>query len=225
MCTFSSKMRVSSLFAAVFAAALGGAVGSADAQQTYRVVGPDGRVTFTDRPPADTNAKVSNARVPASAAADDTAGLPASLRPVVSRFPVTIYTSERCDPCAALRAQLRTRGVPFTERTVATQADIDALRRLAGTDSLPYVTIGQQRQPGYSPEELADLLDTAGYPKQSVLPTAYRNPAPRPLVAVAPATAASAPESGNAEAPRRRAPASAAVAPPPPPPNPAGIRF
>ncbi|RYY60510.1 MAG: DUF4124 domain-containing protein, partial [Comamonadaceae bacterium] len=85
------------LCAAATAASLG--VG---AQQVYRIVGPDGKVTFSDRPPAERNARPA-AVEPAGAAAASTApptisaaALPYDLRAVVNRFPVTLYTGTDC---------------------------------------------------------------------------------------------------------------------------------
>ena len=38
----------------------------------------------------------------------------------MGRFPVTLYTSTNCAPCGAGRTLLASRGIPFSERTVAT---------------------------------------------------------------------------------------------------------
>jgi glutaredoxin len=186
------------------------------AQQLYRIVGPDGRVTFSDQPPPPSaNSKVTTGRGGSFAETGGGAALPFELSSVVQRFPVTIYTSKDCSPCDAGRNMLRNRGVPFTERTVESNEDIEALKRLAGDANLPLATVGGQQMKGYSDTEWAQFLDAAGYPKTSQLPAGYRNPAPSPLVArtaPAPAPAAAA------------APAPAPVAAPAPS-NPAGIRF
>lgn len=195
------------------------ACAGAQAQGVYRIVGPDGKVTFSDRPPAEGNAQP--ARAAAAAPASANGALPYELRQVASRFPVTLYTGNDCAPCTSARNMLNARGVPFTERTVNTNEDIDALQRLSGSTSLPFGSIGGQQLSGFSEAEWAQYLDAAGYPKQSQLPRNYRAPAPAPLVAVkeaapAPATASSAP-ARPAPAP---APANGRT-----PSNPAGIVF
>ena len=147
--------------------------------------------------------------------------MPYELRQVASRFPVTLYTGNDCAPCTSARNLLTARGVPFTERTVTTNEDIEALQRLSGSAGLPFGSIGGQQLAGFSDAEWTQYLDAAGYPKQSQLPRNYRQPAPTPLVAVkeaAPAPAASAPD--QTPATRRPAPA-----PRPAPSNPAGIIF
>lgn len=197
----------------------------AQAQNVYRILGPDGKVTFSDRPPAETTAPPArSAATPAAATASPSAAngaLPYELRQVANRFPVTIYTGNDCAPCGSLRNLLTSRGVPYTERTVTSNEDIAALQRLSGSTSLPFGTIGGQQLVGFSDAEWIQYLDAAGYPKQSQLPSNYRQPAPAPLVAAKPVE--------TAPAPAPKAPAPAAPPPPandgPTPSNPAGIRF
>ena len=79
---------------------------------------------------------------------------------------------------------LLTRGIPFSEKSVATKEDGDALMRLTGASSVPVLMIGGQQLKGYSDSEWTQFLDAAGYPKTSQLPPSY-TPAPAtPLVAV-----------------------------------------
>lgn len=195
---------------------------SANAQQVYRIVGPDGKVTFSDKPPLEANVRLAPV-VPlgGGGAAANGGALPFELRQVVSRYPVTLYTAANCVPCGAGRAFLASRGIPFTEKTISTPEDAEALQRLAGDVSIPVLTIGGQRLKGYSDAEWGQYLDAAGYPAKSALPASYRNPAPAPMVVVQrPAPTPGAP-GGNDVAPAR--------APSPPPAeradNPAGIRF
>ena len=195
------------------------------AQGVYRIVGPDGKVTFSDRPPADANAQP--ARIASEAPSAANGALPYELRQIANRFPVTLYTGNDCPPCTSARNLLTSRGVPFTERTVSSNEDIAALQRLSGGTGLPFGTIGGQQLAGFSEAEWTQYLDAAGYPKQSALPRNYRQPAPTPLVAVkavepAAAPAASAP--AVAPAPSRARP-PAPVNDGPSPSNPAGIRF
>lgn len=205
------------------------AAGVAHSQTVYRIVGPDGRVSFSDQPPADAATRSPVAASNAAPSADGGAQLPFALRQVASRFPVTLYTSSDCVACGAGRDMLASRGIPFTERTVTGDEDLEALQRLSGSSSVPLLTIGSQQLRGFSQFEWKDYLDAAGYPANSQLPTAYRPPTARPLVAVqrpVPGTVRA-----PAEAARRSAEASTtAAAPPvtlsePSPPNPTGIRF
>jgi glutaredoxin len=188
----------------------------ADAQQIYRIVGADGRVTFSDKPPPDARNNAAPVASPSAAGSAQTASLPIELRDAVNRYPVTLYTAPDCVPCGAGRAMLSARGVPFTEKTVTSNEDAEALKRLAGASSVPFLTIGGQQLKGYSEVEWAQFLDAADYPKTSQLPANYRQPSATPLVAVQ-----------QPQAPAVRAPVARSVAPAPAAAaeNPAGIRF
>ncbi|KAF5290166.1 hypothetical protein FQR65_LT20688 [Abscondita terminalis] len=167
------------------------------AQTVYRNVGPDGRVTFSDRQPSQAPVQAGAATGSPSAAvsADPGAGLPYALRQTVGRFPVVLYSAKECTPCESARQLLQSRGIPYTERTVQTEADAAALQKISGQDSLPFATVGKQHLVGYSSSEWTQYLNAAGYPASSQLPAQYQRPAPQPLAPpkpVEPAAAASA---------------------------------
>lgn len=212
---FARAFSALSLTAVLAAVAVGG---DANAQQIFRIVGSDGRVTFSDTPPLERSAKAAASPVPGQPGAGN-ANLPFELRQVTTRYPVTLYSAPGCGPCGSGRALLASRGIPFAEKTVTTNEDIEGLKRLAGAASVPILTIGGQQLKGFSEIEWAQFLDLAGYPKTSQLPVGYHQPAATPLVAVQEAQPAAArtPEAAR-EVPR-------AAAPQPAPPNPAGIRF
>lgn len=194
------------------------------AQQVYRIVGPDGKVTFSDKPPED-NKAAAKPVTPAAAGGSSSGGaaLPFELRNAATKYPVTLYTGNNCTPCGTGRAFLSSRGIPFSERTVTTNEDIEALTRLSGAAGLPFLTIGGQQLKGFSEAEWGQFLDAAGYPKTSQLPAGYRGAPAAPLVAVQAPAARPAP-AAPAPAPTAAAPAAPAPSGPTPG-NPAGIRF
>lgn len=202
----------------VLALALLASVG-AQAQTIYRIVGPDGKVTFSDKPPVAEQGKVTGTGAGARNSAAS-GNLPFELKQVVGKYPVTLYTSSKCAPCDAGRNLLNGRGIPFSERTIVTNEDIDFLQRLAGDSNLPLLTVGGQKIKGYNDGEWSRYLDAAGYPAASILPSGYKNPAPTPAVAVKPKEEAKPAEKpAPAEAPPPLAPSG------PTPTNPAGITF
>jgi glutaredoxin len=218
--TSLNKLAVYSRFYAVVCTAVLMTAGHAQAQTVYRVVGPDGRVTFSDKPPAASdNATATGAGGRPIGAGG--AALPFELRQVASKFPVTLYTSSSCVPCGSGRALLNSRGIPFAEKTVNTSEDVEALQRISGESSLPFLTIGGQQIKGYSDAEWTQFLNAAGYPQTSTLPAGYRNPAATPLVAVQKPAPVGNPE----EAPAKRAPAEPSRPPVDTKSNPAGITF
>src|SRR5574341_917272 len=127
----------------------------------YKVVGPDGKVTYTDRPPATQQGgkvqAISGSGTPVSEQA-----LPFELRQPAGRYPVTLYSSDKCTPCDAGRTYLRQRGIPYVERTLSTEADLAAMQRLEGTTELPVLRIGSQQVKGYAQGEWGNYLDAAG---------------------------------------------------------------
>lgn len=140
------------------------------AQQVYKSIDKQGRVTYSEIPPRpDAAAKLMG----------ESASGPAisyTLQQIVNRFPVTLYTSANCAPCLNARVMLTLRGVPFTERTVTSNEDIEAYKQINGDNRLPLATIASQQLKGYEEEEWTKYLDAAGYPKTSTLPRNYRNP-------------------------------------------------
>jgi glutaredoxin len=202
--------------ARLLAAALTG-LAALPASAQYKVVAPDGSVTYTDRPPVEQNVRVTNIGRNAGAAAigGDTS-LPAELRQVAQRYPVTLYTTTDCPPCDSGRRLLQQRGIPYSERRLTTEEDALALDRLAGGRTVPALTIGAQPLRGFGEADWMAYLDAAGYPRESKLPRNWPVPTPTPLVERAAATPQPAPRPAPAPAP---APADE------PPPAPGGIRF
>ena len=174
--------------------------GVAQAQQLYRIVGTDGKVTFSDRAPEISGGNVS-ATTANAATSQANARLPYELRQVAGKYPVTLYTGDNCAPCNAGRAMLSRRGIPFAERTVVTAEDSESLQRMSGETTLPFLTIGSQQLKGFADAEWTQYLNAAGYPATSTLPNSYRAPAPMPLVNVAAAPAARAADPATAPVP------------------------
>lgn len=175
----------------------------------YKVVGPDGKVTYTDRPPATSSGRISplNTRAGTGQSVD---ALPAELRQAASRYPVTLYTlSGDCGPCVEARDLLRKRGVPYSERQVTTAEDSAAFQKLTGGTDAPVLAIGSQQLKGLAPDTWNGYLDAAGYPKESKLPPGYAFASPQPLTerqSSAPAQPAQ---------PARQEPAETEATPPP----------
>lgn len=143
----------------------------------YKIVGPDGRVTYTDRPPAGQPAQpLSKPRAGVSAVA-----LPFELQQLVNRHPVTLYTARECSACETGRQLLQSRGVPYTEKTVDTPDDIRAFSATENSTQLPTLRVGGKQIIGLQQSEWNAYLDAAGYPQQSALPPGYVQPPASPL--------------------------------------------
>ena len=190
--------------------------------QLYKSVGPDGRVTYSDAPPASAR-QVETRPLPSAAPG---AALPYELAQVAKAQPVTLYTSDKCAPCESARSFLAVRGVPYAEKTVSSNEDIAALRAAGGDAQLPLLTIGRSKEKGYEEGAWNAALDAAGYPQASQLPATWRNPPPQ---GAAPRSASKAADPAEkapaAAAPLSPSPGPATEAPPATGKAPPGFRF
>ncbi len=134
------------------------------AGETYRWVDPQGRTVISDTPPPGRAHDVSRAE----SANPESDGLPYAAKRAAENYPVTLYTSADCvSECKQAREYLNTRGVPFTEKMVQKQEDIDELKKLVGDVFVPSLKVGKQTFRGYEPVAYGNLLDLAGYPKSA----------------------------------------------------------
>ena len=157
----------------------------------YKYVGPDGKVSYSDTPPpAATKGVQKKHLAPATPTSSAGTGLPYELGLTAKNFPVTLYTSPGCEGCDLGRSFLAKRGIPFTEKTITTNDELQALKKLANTGGLPVMTVGNTKLLGYEPSGWGSALDTASYPANSALPPSYKPAAATPLIAKKPEVAA-----------------------------------
>lgn len=209
--------------------ALGCAVVVSAAFAQYKYVGPDGRVTYSDQPPPNNARRVEEKKL--GPATSPGAALPFALQQAASKYPVTIYTGNKCPPCDEARNYLRNRGVPFAEKTVSSSDDIALFKQESPDGTAPVLVVGARKSVGFSQAAWSSLLDSAGYPQVSVLPRDYQNPAPTPLSPNTRPAETKLPQSGASAArpapPRGGASVPGSIPSPPPPPAnaPPGFKF
>jgi glutaredoxin len=148
----------------------------------FKVIGADGKVTYSDREPSQTEGRVSalGAKATVQAAEPD---LPFELRQAASRYPVTLYTTTgACEPCVQGRQFLKQRGVPYSERQAVSNEDIDALEKISGGREAPTLTVGSQVLRGFAGDAWGQYLEAAGYPRDSRLPSTYQYRPATPIV-------------------------------------------
>lgn len=163
--------------------------------QLYRWVDESGKVHYSDRVPS-SGAK--NVQKKSISAAPGSAPLPYELQQAVKNFPVALYSSEGCkDLCTRARELLNKRGVPYSEHSVVSVADIAELKKLSGGSGVPVMTVGAEVYKGFESGMYKAALDSAGYPANSLLPAGAQA---RTLVAK-PAPKAAPPANGSGGAP------------------------
>jgi glutaredoxin len=183
------------------------------AHALFKVVGPDGKVTYSDRPPPPTDGRAMQVNRDGSTATNDVA-LPFALRQVMAKFPVTLYTASKCEACDMGRALLQRRGIPFAERTATTNEDKEVWEKMTGGQEAPVMKIGAQVMRGFNASAWEETLDVAGYSRTSQLPPNYKQAAAQPLV-----------EPKPVKPPVTATEATPTPAPVDPQSNPRGIRF
>lgn len=206
-------LKSSSLLAVALGLAL---LGTGPAWALYKVVGPDGRVTYTDRPPSDRPA----ATLKTDGTVVSTSNLPYELQKVVNQYPVTFYSAAKCAPCDAARQLLQGRGIPYAEKTVQSPEDILTLQKREGVQQLPVLRVGSKQLVGFTQADWTGYLDAAGYPAKSALPSSYKQAAATPLVPPEVKTPSQDPLRLQADTPSNISPA-----PNPTPAAPPGFRF
>ncbi|MEJ7808034.1 MAG: glutaredoxin family protein [Telluria sp.] len=159
-------------------------MGSASAQ-VFKWVDANGKTHFSDQPPPAT-AKPSQMKQ--SGGTTGGVALPYALATAVRNFPVTLFTTDPCGACDQGRNFLKARGIPFTEKTVATEADLAKLKEAGGNGSMPFLTVGKTKSTGFQAEAWSTMLNVALYPATKMLPASYQYPtavsaAPKPVKA------------------------------------------
>lgn len=189
--------------------------------QLYKWVGPDGKVSYSDVPPAKATVPVEKKPVPGGSGAN--AALPYELAEAVKQHPVTLYTAAKCTPCDDGRVLLIKRGIPFTEKTVTSSEDMQKMRQAGGDKQLPLLVVGRNTMSGFETTAWSNTLTSAGYPVTSILPKNYQQAAAEPA---APAPPPKKPEEKPPVTENATPPEARPAAPlPPTPGTPPGFRF
>jgi len=150
----------------------------------YKWTDHDGVVSYGDQPGKDAEhvERLGNVLAPADAARDALARLPFEIRKAAQDFPVVLYAGNECQPCDAGRDFLKSRNVPYSERSVATREDAVAFEKaMGGSHLLPALKVGRQVLRGFDSGAWSEALATAGYPRDIPLPRDWTWPAATPL--------------------------------------------
>lgn len=146
--------------------------------QQYRWVDEQGKVHYTDTPPAKAKT-VRKADLKAPGAPEEPPP-PYEVQRALKDFPVTLYTAPICQrPCELAREALNRRGVPFAEVQVWNADTLEQLKSRTGSGNVPTLVVGRSVMNGFDQASYDDLLNSAGYPRPGAVPArAQRAPAP-----------------------------------------------
>lgn len=160
-----TTMRHSTTLAATLAAVALAFACATQAQQLYRWVDKDGRVTYSQTPPPPSAAAKSAQARDLRGSVVEGADMPFATRQAAKDFPVVLYTSPDCGPmCKDARDSLTKRGIPFREVSVADEKTAADLKTATGKATVPTLSVGRDSLAGFDPEGWKSALDNAGYP-------------------------------------------------------------
>lgn len=150
------------IIAGIIILSLFGFLGTVPAVTIHQCEDADGNLTFQEIcPPGSTVVETKKIYTGPKEKMPDLAALQES-------HPVVLYSVATCDACDLVRSYLQGRGVPFNERDVADDAELqEELIAKSGELSVPVVTIGEEVVDGYNKPVLESKLDAAGYPGAS----------------------------------------------------------
>jgi hypothetical protein len=158
----------------------------AHAGKLYRWIDAQGKVHYGDLPPVGAT-QITLIKSPADAGPVE--DMPYETRLAHQNFPVTLYVADNCaEPCDQARSFLNKRGIPFSEKKLVTQEDINVFKALSGFDSVPALLVGRGFLKGFQANQWNKELDIAGYPKTAP----FRLPAALPVPVILPASAPAA---------------------------------
>ena len=141
--------------------------------QVYRWLDEKGRLHAGDTPPPSARdvEKVRVAPTPTEPVE------PYALQVARKNNPVTLYSTRNCPLCDRARELLKARGVPFSEKSVVTDQQVEELERVVGRNAVPSLVVGTKIQDGFAESLYEAMLDGAGYPKKGALPARKQEPA------------------------------------------------
>lgn len=127
--------------------------------EVYKLIGPDGKVMYTD-----SRANNGNSTKIETVEIDSYAG-PAEVSPVgdsAASQKVTIFTTEWCGVCRKAKAYMASHGIAFEELDIEkSRFAREKFDRLGGR-AVPVILIGKERMTGFSPARFEAMLIDAG---------------------------------------------------------------
>lgn len=122
----------------------------------YKIVGADGRVSYTDKEPEATSTeKTEKLKLQTYTGAPSVS----SMKDAVKR--VTILSAQWCGQCTRAKAYMKSRKIDFEEWDVDKSDYARAKMNELGAKGVPVILVGKQKMVGFSEDGLEDLLKSA----------------------------------------------------------------
>lgn len=124
--------------------------------EIYKVIGADGKVSYTDKNPQSAAAKTEKLKVQAYA------GAPSAASPNATARKVTLLSAQWCGACRQAKAYMNSRKIAFEEWDIDRSDYARSKMRELGANGVPVILVGKQAMVGFSAERLDAMLKNAG---------------------------------------------------------------
>ncbi|MBI5008002.1 MAG: glutaredoxin family protein [Nitrosomonadales bacterium] len=128
------------------------------AETLYKSVGQDGKITYSDKPPAEDRIEktIRSANLPNTALPASTYSYVEQLRKKKAAAPartsgVVLFTASWCGYCRQAKAYLAARGIAFREIDIDTSSGMAAYAEAGGGSGIPLLIAAGQSIQGFSP--------------------------------------------------------------------------
>ena len=133
---------------------------SAVADQLYKWVDSQGRVTYQSTPPPDGAAEVVETTIGTVGAEDSEA----EAEQVFETDPIKFYSKPECATCDLARIYFEEMEIPFEEVDITEDVAIAAkMQKDFGHNNVPTIKVGNKSVTGYEQNTMAKILKDSGY--------------------------------------------------------------
>ncbi|HZV62879.1 MAG TPA: glutaredoxin family protein [Methylophilaceae bacterium] len=137
------------------------------ADTLYKVVGPDGKITYSDKRPIRGNVEkkltfknLPRTQLPASASSQSATGGTTKVTNNAKTISgqVTLFTASWCGYCKQAKAYLASQSINYWEVDIETQDGMAEFSQAGDSGAVPLLMAGKESLQGFSPEAYDDLL-------------------------------------------------------------------
>lgn len=138
-------------------------VNFAQAQQIYRWVDANGRVQYSEKPPAGAQSSTVQPRVSSVGGNASAAKGGGAAQPATAKAAVKMYATDWCGYCKQARQFFARNGIAYTELDIEkSQAAMAEYKGLGGR-GVPVILVGSERMNGYGEQRLMQMLKAGGH--------------------------------------------------------------
>lgn len=123
--------------------------------EVYKVIGADGKVSYTDKEPQAPGTKTEKLRVQTYSGAPSVSSLNSTFKKV------TILSAQWCGVCTRAKDYMKSRNIAFEEWDIDQSDYARAKMNELGARGVPVILVGKQKMVGFSPEGLDAMIKNA----------------------------------------------------------------